>query len=245
MKDGRTVKLKLNDAKSKGYPVPDAPPPPPAPAPAAKPAAGAPAPAPPPPPTEVKVVQGYNLADIKPEDHPLYVYGGLIITPEQAMQIEPGRIGEVHVIKSDDAIKRYGEKAKNGAVLIEPKNTSYEEFSRVGRNPETGVVTVQGKPLKGQPKEVVVTGYAKPNTGNTNVVERPINISDIAGKQPLLMLEGKEINKAELDKLDPGNIESINVLKGENAIAKYGQKGENGVIEIVMKAKPKQEAKKQ
>jgi hypothetical protein len=35
------------------------------------------------------------------------------------------------------------------------------------------------------------------------------------------------------------------VLKGENATAKYGQKGENGVIEIVMKAKPKQEAKKQ
>jgi len=35
-----------------------------------------------------------------------------------------------------------------------------------------------------------------------------------------------------LKDINPTNIKSINVLKGEKAIAKYSDKGANGVIEI-------------
>ena len=37
--------------------------------------------------------------------------------------------------------------------------------------------------------------------------------------------------------LNPNEIESINVLKGEAAIKKYGDKGKDGVIEITTKKK--------
>ena len=38
-----------------------------------------------------------------------------------------------------------------------------------------------------------------------------------------------------MEKIDPNTIERINVLKEKSAIAKYGKKGENGVILIYLK----------
>ncbi|MDV7186020.1 M56 family metallopeptidase [Lutibacter sp. TH_r2] len=51
----------------------------------------------------------------------------------------------------------------------------------------------------------------------------------------IYMVEGKEMAKSLVDKINADNIKSVNVLKGENAIEKYGEKGENGIIEIVLK----------
>ncbi|MGN6265955.1 MAG: N-acetylmuramoyl-L-alanine amidase, partial [Ginsengibacter sp.] len=48
----------------------------------------------------------------------------------------------------------------------------------------------------------------------------------------LIIIDGKKSSKDEMKNIPSGNIESINVLKGEKAIEKYGEKGKNGVIEI-------------
>ncbi|GAB1308953.1 hypothetical protein KH5_16360 [Urechidicola sp. KH5] len=57
--------------------------------------------------------------------------------------------------------------------------------------------------------------------------------------QPLFVIDGKiveDLDTNKLDKLiDPNDIESMNVLKGESAEKKYGDKGKNGVIEIITK----------
>jgi hypothetical protein len=50
----------------------------------------------------------------------------------------------------------------------------------------------------------------------------------------LVMVDGKEY-KGDIQTLDPGTIESVNVLKGEPATTKYGSKGEKGVIEVTLK----------
>jgi hypothetical protein len=52
---------------------------------------------------------------------------------------------------------------------------------------------------------------------------------------PLIILEGKEISKEEMQKIKPENIKSMEVLKGESAIEKYGDKGKDGVIIITKK----------
>ncbi|GAB5523654.1 MAG: hypothetical protein Roseis2KO_15260 [Roseivirga sp.] len=54
-------------------------------------------------------------------------------------------------------------------------------------------------------------------------------------KRPLIVLDGKIVNNDTLINLDPNSIESIQVLKGKSAAALYGDKGENGVIVIVLK----------
>ncbi|GAA4413448.1 M56 family metallopeptidase [Nibrella viscosa] len=53
----------------------------------------------------------------------------------------------------------------------------------------------------------------------------------------LFIVDGKELPKGTdlKDKLDPNKIESINVLKGEQAKALYGAKGQGGVIIITTK----------
>lgn len=54
-------------------------------------------------------------------------------------------------------------------------------------------------------------------------------------EKPIIILDGKEISREEMDKMDPNTIQSINVIKGDKAVKKYGEKGKNGVIEITKK----------
>ena len=56
-------------------------------------------------------------------------------------------------------------------------------------------------------------------------------------QNPLFILEGKEVTEASIKDLKPEDVESINVIKDQNAINKYGAKGKNGVIEIFLKKK--------
>ena len=55
------------------------------------------------------------------------------------------------------------------------------------------------------------------------------------GGTPLFMIDGKEVTKAEMDKLDSNDIASVNVYKGEIAVKKYGEKAKDGVVEITTK----------
>lgn len=89
----------------------------------------------------------------------------------------------------------------------------------------------QMKPGKYNNKNVKIN-YSLPiafKVGKDNVENSNIN------QNPIYFLNGKEISKNEMDKIDPNSISKINVLKGEYAISKYGKKGVNGVIEITLK----------
>ncbi len=54
-------------------------------------------------------------------------------------------------------------------------------------------------------------------------------------KNALYVIDGKIIPLAEVKTINQRDFESINVLKGASAVAKYGEKGKNGVIEITKK----------
>lgn len=56
--------------------------------------------------------------------------------------------------------------------------------------------------------------------------------SDGDSAKSLFILNGKEVSKDKIDALDSDQIESVNILKGKSALKKYGDKAENGVIEI-------------
>ncbi|WP_422081308.1 M56 family metallopeptidase [Ulvibacterium sp.] len=61
-------------------------------------------------------------------------------------------------------------------------------------------------------------------------------IVDVDGKEkPLIYIDGKKATEKQAKKLSAESIESMNVLKGEKAIEKYGKKAENGVVEITTK----------
>ncbi|WP_104736186.1 M56 family metallopeptidase [Hanstruepera ponticola] len=60
-------------------------------------------------------------------------------------------------------------------------------------------------------------------------------ISTDEEEKPYILLNGKEITQKEMEALDSETIKSVNVLKGESATKKYGNKAKDGAIIISTK----------
>jgi hypothetical protein len=96
--------------------------------------------------------------------------------------------------------------------------------------------TVEFKGTKGG-KAIVfraekVTNREESPTGQAGVLLKPVTSSK---EKPLIVIDGVITRDIDLNKISPDNIQSVNVLKGEKALAKYPSKGEHGVIEIITK----------
>jgi len=208
MKDGRKFTYELNQAAKKGYYIP--PPPPPAPLAPIAPLSPLSPMAPVAPVAPITPASKPNMA-IKID--------GIISNGKTPMYIYAGlEITEAQMkqidpntISSIDVLK--GEKA-------------ISEYGEKGRN---GVVKISVK----QGSEAVVKGYAvKKETGESSKIK--INAGESA--RPYVVLDGKPISEADMNAISPETIESVHVLKGKQATDKYGKHGENGVIEITIKA---------
>ena len=53
----------------------------------------------------------------------------------------------------------------------------------------------------------------------------------------LFLVDGKEIKEEAIKDIKSEDVETVTVLKDKRAVEKYGEKGKNGVIEIVLKKK--------
>jgi N-acetylmuramoyl-L-alanine amidase len=82
-------------------------------------------------------------------------------------------------------------------------------------------------------------GVIEINTKNKagNVTFIPTDAKTINGfpSDVLVFINGKESTKEAFKNINPNTIESITVLKGAEAVKKYGNKGRDGSIEIVLK----------
>jgi hypothetical protein len=82
----------------------------------------------------------------------------------------------------------------------------------------------------GKPDEIVLVKTIESGNGT----EKKISI-DLKKEKPLIVIDGVITSDLDLNKINPNNIASMNVLKGESAKVKYAEKGANGVIEITTK----------
>ncbi|HSC53948.1 MAG TPA: TonB family protein [Phnomibacter sp.] len=171
MKDGRKFTYELKQAQKKGYFIP----PPPPPSPLSPPAPPAPVSALSPVSPEARVsivdtVTGVKLADpVKPltlklsksdnpEMQPVIIYAGAEISNEQLQQVNPADIESINVVKDASLVglvEKYGEKARNGVIFINPK---------IGKSNHLQEVVVTGYPIaKTGQADIVVGGDAKTN----------------------------------------------------------------------------------
>lgn len=107
---------------------------------------------------------------------PLAIVDGVTTTMEFLNGINPDEIQSIEVLKGTEAVAQYGDKAKEGVILITRKKTT----------------------------------------------------------SPLIIIDGEE-SEGIKNNLQPYEIQSVTVLKAEQAVAQYGDKGKNGVIVIVRK----------
>jgi hypothetical protein len=117
---------------------------------------------------------------------------------------------------------------KNGGVMI----TSPGQKVKAGANDT-------------HPNPIIADNEDRTGSGATTVAKsEKVSIND-SKNLPLYILDGKEITGAEMNNLDAKLIKEINVLKGESAINKYGEKARNGAIEIKTKTKEDQNDSKE
>ena len=64
-----------------------------------------------------------------------------------------------------------------------------------------------------------------------------VNISFGKNKNPLILLDGEEISRKEMEALDTDTIKTVEVIKDDNNVEKYGKKAKHGVVIITSKDK--------
>ncbi|WP_194778119.1 M56 family metallopeptidase [Pararhodonellum marinum] len=161
-----------------------------------------------------------GLDSVKPK--PLFVIDGQVVSEDYLGKIDPNNIDHIEVIKGGRALSLYGNAAKDGVILIELKE-GYDLDGSV-------------KSFKPSDHYVQIIDAEKSITPD-DLQKGEVKISNKDGSfvKPLYVVDGKIIKEAELKSISPDTIESINVLKGENATKAYGKKGSNGVVEITLK----------
>ncbi len=138
---------------------------------------------------------------------------GLQMSAKTLNALDASKIQSINILKGDAAVEKYGEKARRGAVEVTLKGD---------------VATVVGYPAK--------IGKATSISSKISVKSNPVfDFMNSKGVPPLILLDGREINKEEMIQLNSADIESVSVLKDDNAKVEYEKRGANGVVLIVTK----------
>lgn len=141
-----------------------------------------------------------------------------------------GSLSNIKVLRSPD--QTLGDEAAR-VISISPKWKPGIQNGRAVRVMYTVPITFTLSIDDDKPKmlnSVEVTAYGKPDS-NKKSARSIIN----ASTEALIIIDGKEKTYEDMKLLDVNTIKSINVLKAENAVKLYGDKGKNGVIIISTK----------
>ncbi len=99
------------------------------------------------------------------------------------------------------------------------KSQPLGSFDKALQGKVPGLLSQSQSGQPGSPAVVTIRGKGSINGTNT----------------PLYIVDGIQVNAADFSSINPGDIESYNILKDASATAIYGSRGANGVIVIVTK----------
>ncbi|WP_321997365.1 TonB-dependent receptor plug domain-containing protein [Draconibacterium orientale] len=147
-------------------------------------------------------------------------------------------IESISVLKDESATALYGEKGKNGVIVITTKAAAKAKM-------DDAVVLVEGIPYDGDIhdidpetiesmevlKDESATKRFGPIAKNGAISIKLKGSADFNGKSPLIFLDGEKFT-GDVNDIDPNDIESMDVLKDASAIETFGEEGKDGVILI-------------
>ena len=145
--------------------------------------------------------------------------------------------GVIDVIVSPDD-KQLGEVVVVGYGTQQKRDVTGAVASVSSKDIEKIPVSGLDQALQGQVAGLQISSTSGAPGGNTNILVRGIG-SVSGGNEPLFVVDGFPINNSgvgnPLNTMNPGDIESIEVLKDASATAIYGSRGSNGVIMVTTK----------
>ena len=160
----------------------------------------------------------YELGD-KPSDskvvirgsqNPLIVIDGVEkgVGADKLQAVNPQDVKSIEILQPENAVARFGEKAKEGAIIVTTKKGEHKE-------------TVEGATYDATLTYSHVKSVIEPKEGTS----------------PLIIIDGEEKGNDQsiLNQLDVKDIQTISVLKDESAVQQFGDKAKDGVILITTK----------
>lgn len=156
--------------------------------------------------SEVLHVKGFKYS--LDEKKPLLILDGEKVMYDEINHIDPNSIESITVLKDASSMALYGQEGEHGVLLITTKMFKAESSDST------------------KSAKVVLRAIGKVNDRKTT------SLDEI---KPLVVIDGVKKPAFDLNTLDADLIESIKVLKGENAEALYGDEGKNGVILVITK----------
>ena len=173
-----------------------------------------------------------NLSFSDSSKEPLVMVDGQEVKLSSKNMLSPDEIEKIDVLKGDKAFEKYGEKGVNGVVEIISKKKMKFQADKVSFNKEKDVINLVGNAKVEDENGHKMNAEKIKINFNGNDKKAEVNLSKI-----LIVIDGVVKGKGEeiLEEINPDDIESISVFKDEKAITKYGDKGKDGVIEVVTK----------
>jgi hypothetical protein len=183
---------------------------------------------------------------IKEKKNPRIIVNGVELSSTDAINsIPPASIktidmrgGEMNIkVDSTDASFTYAEpKGGSGetvykiiAGIVQSDTFAIEDLTLEKAIPDVRLESNSKK------DEETITVTTKKVDGNlVYTITKKLTFESPLPADVLCLIDGKESDAATVKALNPNSIKSINVLKG-NSTSKYGEKGKNGVIEIITK----------
>jgi beta-lactamase regulating signal transducer with metallopeptidase domain len=136
----------------------------------------------------------------------------------ESMNVYPGNLAAI----------KYGDRAKYGAIEIILKKNG-----RLSKPSIPSVLLEPSKPGNIEPDALVAGSRVADSISVVGTIKK--KTAGFSAKDALIILDGNRVPAGVKDYVDPGRIGSISVLKGKQAIDKYGDQGKNGVIEVQTK----------
>ncbi len=193
-----------------------------------------------------------NFNDAK--NPPIYIIDGEISENSALNNLNIDTIESLSVLKDKSATAVYGDKGKNGVIIITTKKVK-NKTNLLQKSSDKALYIIDGEMIKGNPESIGL----KPNDIASVMVLKDKSATELygdRGENGVIQIITKKAQKnkdktqnslekalfvvdgeitSDINNIQPDDINAMNVLKGEAAIKKYGTKGVNGVIEIETK----------
>ncbi|GAA4182870.1 M56 family metallopeptidase [Sphingobacterium ginsenosidimutans] len=195
----------------------------------------------------------------------LYVIDGVKMSSEDMKGVDPNNIESINVLKDASAMVKYGREGKNGVIEVTTKKWARENPDKVSKvakelksenkvgetlplaafykanedKQDVKTVTFEGKSKTdgSQGKATTFTGRGVTHSVTSELIvgKDAVRLRGLSGKEkPLFIVDG-QVQLIDIDDLNASDIQSISILKDQNATALYGAAGGNGVIIITTK----------
>lgn len=160
-------------------------------------------------------------------------------------------IQQVHEYQADDAVLNAGTNAKNYQLLLIKKAVGQRLYTMANSFNHSNLknrITMMSKSKSSKwavakclialPMSVaLLTAFTTPAISNSLAqvsTQESKSTKKSTDNEPIVYVDGK-LFSGNLNEIPVDSIESMTVLKGEKAVAKYGSKAESGAIEITLK----------